>query len=85
MSSKVIKNKEYIHDNDYYYSIISRNIRKYRKENNMTQQDLADMTDLSREYIYDIENENRNKHFQIYVVGRIAEALNVDIGILFEE
>lgn len=41
------------------------------------------MTELSREYICDIENESRNKHLAIYVLGRIAEALNVPIEKFF--
>ena len=74
-----MKEKAYIHDSEYYYAIIRKNIRKYRLERKLTQQDLADMTEISREYICDIENEHRNKHITIALLGRIAEALNVDI------
>lgn len=80
-----MKEKRYINNDEHYYTIIRKNIRKYRKEKNLTQQDLADMTDLSREYVTDIENENRNKHFTIAVIGRIAEALETDIRKFFEE
>ena len=45
---------------------------------------LGDMTGLSREYITDIENEKRNKHFSIAVIGRIADALNINIADLFK-
>ena len=83
MNVTLIKEKSYIHDDEYYYTIIRRNIRKFRLENNLTQQDLADMTELSREYICDIENEKRGKHLTIAVLGRIAEALNVDIREFF--
>lgn len=78
-----MKTKMYIHDDEYYYSIIRKNIRNYRLKQHLTQQDLADMTDLSREYICDIENEHRNKHLTIAVLGRIADALNIDIKDLF--
>ena len=83
MNVTLIKEKSYIHDDEYYYTIIRRNIRKFRIERNLTQQDLADMTELSREYICDIENEKRGKHLTIAVLGRIAEALNVDIREFF--
>lgn len=43
------------------------------------------MTDLSREYISDIENDKRNKHFTISVLGRIAEALDIDIKEFFND
>lgn len=79
------KEKCYINDNEYYYNIVSKNIRKLRLEQNLTQQDLADMTELSREYIYDIESETRKKFFTLWVVGRIAEALGVDIKDLFNQ
>lgn len=79
-----MKEKAYIHDDEYYYSIIRKNIRKYRLEKKLTQQELADMTEMSREYICDIENESRNKHLTIAVLGRIAEALQIDITIFFK-
>lgn len=78
------KEKSYTHGNEYYYQIVRKNIRKYRKEQNLTQQNLADMTDMSREYICDIENESRNKHVTISVLGRIAEALDTPISKFFQ-
>ena len=79
-----MKEKAYIHDNEYYYSIIRKNIKKFRLERNLTQQDLADMTEMSREYICDIENEKRNKYLTIAVLGRISEALKIDIAEFFK-
>lgn len=83
MNVTLLKEKSYIHNDEYYYTIIRKNIRKFRLERSLTQQDLADMTELSREYICDIENEKRGKHLTIAVLGRIAEALNVDIRDFF--
>lgn len=80
-----MKEKNYIHDDEYYYSIIRKNVKKYRLKQKLTQQNLADMTEMSREYICDIENESRNKHLTIAVLGRIAEALNVDIRNFFDK
>ena len=42
------------------------------------------MVELSREYICDIENESRNKHLTIAVLGRIVEALNIQIEDFFK-
>ena len=83
MNTTLIKEPKYIHDDEYYYSIARKNIRKFRLEQNLTQQDLADYTGLSRDYICDIENESRKKHPTVAVLGRIAEALNKNIGQLF--
>lgn len=83
MNKQPVKTKTYINDDEYYYKIVRNNIRKFRLLKGYTQQDLADMTDLSREYICDIENENRNKHPTIAVLGRIAEAMDVHIVNFF--
>lgn len=85
MKNREIKEKAYLHDDEYYYKIIRKNIKKFRISRNLTQQNLADMADLSREYICDIENDNRNKHLTIAVLGRIAEAMNVHIANFFIE
>lgn len=85
MLNKEVKKKAYIHEDDYYYTIIRKNIRKYRKERKLTQQDLADMVEISREYMCDIESEKRKKHLTISILGRMAEALNVKITDFFKE
>ena len=72
-----------IHDDEYYYRIVRKNIRYFRIKRNLTQQQLADMIDMSREYICDIENESRNKHPTIAVLGRIADAMNIHIVNFF--
>lgn len=83
MRNREIRERNYIHDDNYYYAIMRKNIKKFRLEQHLTQQDLADMTELSREYICDIENESRNKRPAIYVIGRIAESLGKTIGDFF--
>ena len=79
-----MKNTTFIHDDEYYYEIVRLNIKRYHLENNLTQQDLADLTGLSRQYICDIGNKSRNKHLTIAVLGRIADALNIEISKFFE-
>ena len=83
-TNKKICTKAYFHDDEYYYKIIRKNIRKFRSEKKLTQQNLADMTEMSREYICDVENESRSKHLTITVLGRIAEALGKDITLFFK-
>lgn len=78
-------NEYMIHDDEYYYKRLRKNIRYYRKIKKITQQELADITELTREYICDIENEKRNKHPSIAVIGRVADALEIDIMMLFKE
>lgn len=80
-----MKDKAYTNNDEHYYSIIRNNIRKERLKQNLTQQDLADMTEVSRGYICDTENESRNKHISIHLLGRISEALQVPIENFFKE
>lgn len=74
-----------LHDDYYYYDIVRKNIRKYRKLANLTQQELASAIDVSMHYISQIESANPNKYFTLVVIGRIADALNIDIKLLFEK
>lgn len=79
-----MKIKESTYNDEYYYNIIRKNIRINRLQRKLTQQELADMTEMSREYICDLENERRNKHLTIAALGRIADALDVEITKFFE-
>ena len=72
------------HDDYYYYDIVRKNIRKYRKLANLTQQQLADAIDVSMHYISQIESANPNKYFTLVIIGRIADVLNIDIKQLFD-
>lgn len=83
MNQTLIKEQIYLHDDEYYYTIARKNIKKFRLEQDLTQQDLADLTGLSREYICDIENEKRKKHPTVAVLGRVAEALNKSLSDIF--
>ncbi len=73
------------HDDYYYYDIVRKNIKKYRTLANITQQELADRIDVSMHYISQIESANPNKYFTLVVIGRIADALNIDIRQLFDD
>ncbi len=73
------------HTNNYYYDIIRKNIRKYRKQKGYTQAKLADLTDLSNDYICEIESPRKSKGFSIATLTRISDALDIKIEKLFEE
>lgn len=72
------------HDDGYYYDVVRANIKKYRKEKNFTQQRLADEAGLSLDYIAEIESFKRKKSFSIAALGRIADALDVDVWLFFK-
>ncbi len=70
---------------DYYYDITRKNIKKLRKKKGLTQQRLADLTELSRDYICDIESMKKHKYFTIATLGRISDALNTPIDQFFRD
>ena len=72
-------------NDNYYYDVIRKNIRKFRKEKGFTQQQLAEKADLSSDYICEIESLKKQKSFSIATLGRISEALKVEITRFFEE
>ena len=78
----MIKNKN---DNDYYYNIVRTNIKKYRQKANLTTQELADKTDFTHQFIRDLESLKIVRRPRLDTIGRIANALNVDIRLLFDE
>ena len=66
-----------------YYDTVRENIRKYRIEKNYTQSELAEKSDLSVDYINEIESLTKNKTFSIRTVGRLADALEIEMYKLF--
>lgn len=61
----------------------AKNVRKYRLQQNLSQEKLAEKTGLHRTYISALEREQRN--ISLDNVQRIAEALSVSAFILFRE
>jgi len=72
-------------NNQNIYLTITQNIKKYRKIKGMTQAELAELVDLSHEFIRRIESKKGKKTFSVDTLYRIAQALDVDMDKLFEE
>lgn len=68
----------------YYFDIIRHNIRKYREIAGLTQQELADRAGITMNYLSKIESRKMNRGFTIVTLGRIADALEIDIRKLFD-
>lgn len=62
---------------------LSINMKHYRSLLNLSQEDLADLCDLHRTYISDIERCNRN--VSIDNIEKIACALKISPSILLKE
>ena len=67
------------------YDIIRRNIKKYRKEKGLTSAQLAEMVDLTHDFIRQIESEKVAYNFSVDTFYRISVALGVSLDDLIQE
>lgn len=67
--------------NNNLASKVSNFLIKIRKQNNLTQQELANLVGLSRNFISDIELEK--KSISLDSLEKILNTLNIDISEIF--
>ncbi len=71
-------------DSSYIYHLVSQNIKKQRKKQGMTKTKLAILANCSEGFISNIESPNYFQTFSLDTVWIFANALNIDIKLLFE-
>ncbi len=76
----MIDNKDLINQ----YGVFSRNIKIYRKQNQFTQEMLAEKADLSISYIKQIESGTEFKNVSLTAMLKLSKALGITIRDLFE-
>ena len=79
------KRMEQLQFDDEIYNTIRRNIKKYRKEKGLTSARLAEMVDLSHDFIRQIESEKVGYNFSVETFYKISVALNVSLDKLIEK
>lgn len=67
------------------YTKLVKNIKYFRLKANMTQEQLAEKSDLSVSYIKQIESGKEFKNITFNTFSKIAKALNIDVKELFSE
>lgn len=67
------------------YDTIRRNIRRYRREKGLTSAQLAEMVDLSHDFIRQIESEKVRYNFSVETFYKISVALGVGMDKLAEK
>ena len=67
------------------YDTIRKNIKKYRKQKNMTAEQLAEIVEVSYDFIRQIESEKVAKSFSVDTLYRISVALDVSVDKLFKK
>ena len=79
--SKYIKSN---FDNDIY-NTIRKNIRKFRKEKKMTSAKLAELVDLSHDFIRQIQSDKSAYNFSVETFYKISVALDVSLDDLIKK
>lgn len=69
-------------DNKYIYDVVAKNIKRIRKEKNLTQVQLADLILYNDGFIANIENRS-DTSFSLELVYVIAKALKVSMREFF--
>ena len=65
-------------DENYIYGVIGRNVKKYRKEKNLTQVELAEKIGYSLSFVSSVESK-KHQTFSLGALGRISLVLWVDM------
>jgi len=76
--------KKLVFDDDIY-NTIRRNIKKYRKQKGLTSAQLAEMVDLSHDFIRQIESEKTRYNFSVETFYKISVALDVGLDRLVKK
>ena len=64
------------------YDTIRKNIKKYRKEKGLTSAQLAELVDLSHDFIRQIESEKAHYNFSVETFSKISVALGTGMDKL---
>ena len=67
------------------YNVIRKDVKKYRKERGLTSAQLAEMVDLSHDFIRQIESEKTAYNFSVETFYRLAVALDVKLDDLIKD
>ncbi len=67
------------------YEILRRNIIYYRKQQKLTQKELADKMDIDYGFLRKVESKKIKKNFSFDNVMKVSEVLGVDLPKFFEE
>lgn len=67
------------------YNTLSDNIKYYRNERNLTQEQLAERAMCSTSYIKQIESQRNFKNVTFITLTNICNALDINIADLFKK
>ncbi len=62
---------------------IGNKIRQYRKENNLSQEALAEKVDVNKNFIYKLESDQKSLSLQLAI--KMSNTLNISLDELFAD
>ena len=71
-------------DENYIYYVVSKNLKRIRKEKKLTQQQLADLSNYSVGFIMNIESEKYYQTFSLGTLWQFSKVLHVDVREFFK-
>ena len=72
-------------DENYAYVILAKNLKKYRKEARLTQDQLAEKSLYALSFIKNLESEKVFQTASIGTVYKFAQVLGIPLSKLFED
>ena len=72
-------------DENYAYVILAKNLKKYRKEAQLTQDQLAEKSLYALSFIKNLESEKVFQTASIGTVYKFAQVLGIPLSKLFED
>lgn len=72
-------------DENYAYTLLARNLKKYRKEAGLTQEQLSEKSLYALSFIKGIESEKVHQTASIGTAYKFAQVLGIPLSKLFEE
>ena len=72
-------------DNETFYERIRKNIKRYRTEQGLTADQLAEKAGLGHDYLRQIESEKDRHHVSLISLHKISMALNISMDALVSE
>lgn len=71
-------------DENYIYYVVSKNLKRIRKEKKLTQQQLAELSNYSVGFIMNIESEKYYQTFSLGTLWQFSKVLDVDVREFFK-
>ena len=75
----------FFESNEMLFTVIGKNVKRYRISAGLTQVQLCEKTGISLSYLTKLESEKCNKKISLSYLNLLSNSLNVDITEFFKD